>query len=204
MKWKICGRKWLWLNLRYYNVICLEGTTKKHKTYQVRVAGLQADNWIRDLQSMDSSLRNVEAHAFIRVFIKLRYGARDNIGMTCRISFWGRKTSYARHRWACEASALLLTQLLILRPSYPSAPSLQQCTPPSSLPYLHLSFFTSSSFSCFLLYLFFVSLSQNSSRISRLPLISWNSLLGFSTRKSFFICMLREFYELVNLVRTLT
>jgi hypothetical protein len=42
MKWKGCGTKQSWSNLRYNPGICLEGPRKTTKT-SVRIAGLRAE-----------------------------------------------------------------------------------------------------------------------------------------------------------------
>jgi hypothetical protein len=42
MNWKGFGRTFLWLNLRYYPSICLEGL-RKPQTISVRITSLQAE-----------------------------------------------------------------------------------------------------------------------------------------------------------------
>jgi hypothetical protein len=78
--------------VRYFTGICLKRTTKITKNV-VRIIGLEAENWITDLQNMmECSPRNIEAHTFI----KFRYEARNWITMACTISFWAGKSSYRR------------------------------------------------------------------------------------------------------------
>jgi hypothetical protein len=48
MNWKVCGRKWSWLNLRYF---CWRDWRKPQKN-SAGIAGLQAKIWVRDLPNI--------------------------------------------------------------------------------------------------------------------------------------------------------